>query len=168
MHIADLLEPLGRGMMRSVRGSRDVVDEPRFAGSDLLELLDVLDRLVGHRRLQVPARIALEGVDGRRVAEQVRLPLAGVATDEAVEIVEAHSAWPLIERSRLARLIKGRVVVLAEPCRCVAILFQDCSDSALLDWYDGIVTWEAGCYFADHPKAYRVMVASRDNGCPRG
>ena len=115
MHVADLLGPLRRGMMRRMGGARHVIDEPRLAGSDLLVLLDVLDGLIRHRRLQVPAGIALEGVDGRRVAEQVRLPLAGVAADEAIEILKAHSVRPLIERPGLARLERGRVVVLAEP-----------------------------------------------------
>ncbi len=104
MHVADLLDPLRRRMMRRVRGARHVIDEPGLAGSDLLELLDVVDRIVGHRRLQVPVRIALEGVDGGRVAIQVRLPLAGVAADKAVEIIEAHAVRPLIERPGLARL----------------------------------------------------------------
>src|SRR4029450_12874779 len=85
-------------------GAGHVIDEPRLAGSDLLELLDVLDGLIRHRRLQIPAGIALEGVDGRRVAEQVRLPLAGVATDEAIEVIESHAVRPLIERPGLARL----------------------------------------------------------------
>jgi hypothetical protein len=31
----------------------------------------------------------------RRVAEQVRLPLVGVAADEAVEVLEAHAGRPL-------------------------------------------------------------------------
>ena len=119
--------------MRRMGGARHVIDEPRLAGRDLLELLDVLDGLVGHRRLQVPAGIALEGIDGRRIAEQVRLPLAGVAADKAVEIIEAHTVGPLIERPGLARLERGRVVVLAEPRGCVSVLLQDCTDGALVN-----------------------------------
>ena len=44
--IADLLDPLRRRMMRRVSAARDVVDEERLAGRDLLELLHV----VGWRR----------------------------------------------------------------------------------------------------------------------
>ena len=133
VHVADLLDPLRRRMMRRMGGARHVIDEPRLAGRDLLELLDVLDGLVGHRRLQVPAGIALEGIDGCRVAEQIRLPLAGVATDKAVEIIEAHSVRPLIERPGLARLVRGRVVVLAEPRSGVPVLLQDCTNGAFLN-----------------------------------
>ncbi len=107
VHVADLLDPLRRRVMWRVGGARYVIDEERLLGRDLLELLHVLDRLVGHRRLQVPARIVQEGVDGRGIAEQVRLPLAGVAADKAVEIFEAHAVRPLIERPGLARLVKG-------------------------------------------------------------
>ena len=150
-----------------MRGARHVIDKERFVGRDLLELLDVLDGVIGHRRLQVPAGIALEGVDGRRVAEQVRLPLAGVAADEAVKIIEAHSVRPLIERPGLARLIRGRVVVLAEPRGGVPVFLQDRANGAFLDRDDRIVTREARRYFADHPEADRVMVAARDQCRPR-
>src|SRR6266852_8026818 len=101
-------------MMRRMGGARHVVDKERFVGRNLLELLYVLDGLVGHGRLQVPAGIALEGIDGRRVAKQVRLPLAGVATDKTVKILESHAVGPLIERPSLARLERGCVVVLPE------------------------------------------------------
>ena len=115
VHVADLLDPLGRGMVRRMGGARYVVDEPRLARRDLLELLHVLDRLVRHRRLEVPAGIVQEGIDSGGIAEQVWLPLARITSYETVEVVEAHSIRPLIERSGLARLVKGRVVVFAEP-----------------------------------------------------
>ena len=47
------------------------------------------------------------GIDRRGVAEQVRLPLAGVAADEAVEVLEAHADRPLVERPGLAGLEAG-------------------------------------------------------------
>ena len=133
-------------------GAWHVIDEPRLAGSDLLELFHVLDGLVGHRRLQIPAGIALEGVDGGRIAEQVRLPLAGIATDEAVKIIEPHSIRPLIERPGLARLIRGRVVVLAEPRGCVAVVPQDCANGAFLDRDDRVVTRETVAISPTTPK----------------
>ena len=67
-------------------------------------------------------------VDRRGVAEQVRLPLARVAADEAVEVFEAHAGRPLVERAGLARRPGRRVVVLAEPGRAVAVLQQDAAD----------------------------------------
>ena len=166
MHVADLLDPFRRRMMRRVGAARHVIDEERLVGRDLLELLHVLDRLVGHGRGQVPAGIALEGIDGRRVAEQVRLPLAGVAADEAVEILEAHPDRPLIERPGLARLVEGRVVVLAEPRGRVAVLLQDRADGAVLLPDDRVVAREPRGNFAHDPKAGHVMVASGDQAPP--
>ena len=161
VHVADLLDPLRRRMMRRVRAARDVIDEERLVRRDGLELLHVLDGLVGHGRGQVPAGIALEGVDRRRIAEQVRLPLAGVAADEAIEVLEAHAVRPLIERPGLGRLIEGRVVVLAEPRGRVPVLLQDRADGAVLLPDDRVVTWETRRGFAHHPEA------GRRDGCVR-
>ena len=149
-------------MMRRVRAARHVVDEERLVGRDLLELLHVLDRLVGHGRGEVPARLALEGIDRRRVAVQVRLPLARVAADEAVEVLEAHPVRPLIERPGLGRLIEGRVVVLAEPRGRVAVVLEDRADGAVLLPDDRVVAREPGRDFAHHAEAGDVMVASGD------
>ena len=72
---------------------------------------------------QVPgARLAEERIDLRGVAEQVWLPLVGVAADEPVEVLEAHADWPLVERAELAGRERGRVVILAEPRRRVAVV----------------------------------------------
>ncbi|MCY1237613.1 hypothetical protein D9M72_503170 [compost metagenome] len=102
VHVADLLDPFRRGVVRRMGAAGHVVDEERLVRRDLLQLLHVLYGIVGHCRGQVPLGLAFERVDGRGVAKQVRLPLAGVAADEAVEILEAHSARPLIERACLA------------------------------------------------------------------
>ena len=98
---------------------------------------------------------------------QVRLPLAGVAADKAVEIFEAHAVRPLIERPGLARLVRRRVVVLAEPRGGVAVRLQDRADGAFVDRDDRIVTRITRRNLADHPGAHRVMVASRDDRRPR-
>jgi hypothetical protein len=49
------------------------------------------------------------------VTEQVRLPLAGVAAAESVEILEPHADRPLVEGPSLARRKGRRIMVLAEP-----------------------------------------------------
>ncbi len=90
----------------------------------------VVDGVVGHRGDQVPRSrfLAQKRIDLRRVAEQVRLPLIGVAADEAVEVLEAHAGRPLVERPDLAGREGWRVVVLAEPRRGVAVVEQDSAD----------------------------------------
>ena len=83
--------------------------------------------------------IAHVGIDRRGVAEQVRLPLAGVTADEAIEVLEAHAGRPLIERAGLARLPVRRVVVLAEPGRAVAVVQQDPADRRVVLADDAVV-----------------------------
>ncbi len=167
VQVADLLDPLRRRMMRRVGAARYVIDEERLTRSDLLELLHVLDRLVGHGRGQIPAGIALVGVDGRRIAEQVRLPLAGVAADETVEIIEAHPDGPLIEGPGLAGLVKGRVMVFAEPRGRIPVLLQDRADRAGILPDDRIVPRKPRGRFAHDAIADRMVVASRDQRRPR-
>ena len=102
------------------------------------------------------------GIDWRGVAEQVRLPLAGVAADEAVEILEAHADGPLVERPDLAGLKGRRVVVLAEPRGGVAVVQEDAADGGLVFRDDAVVAGKTGGLFGDHAEAGRVMVAAGD------
>src|SRR5262249_59944943 len=99
-----------------------------------------------HRRDEVPRarRLALERIDLGRVAEEVRLPLVGVAADEAVEVLEPHARGPLVERTDLARGERGRVVILAEPRRGVPVAEPDPSDRRLVLPDDAGVAGEAG------------------------
>ena len=148
--------------MRRMRAAGHVINEERFVGRDLLELFHVLDCIVGHRRGQIPTGLPLKRIDGRRVAEQVRLPLAGVAADEPVEILEAHADRPLIERPGLARLIEGRVVILAEPRGRVPVLLENLTDRSAIPLDDRVVTRESRRRFAHDAKAGHVMVAAGD------
>ncbi len=124
--------------------------------------VQVVDGVVGHAGNQVPARLALEGIDLRGVAEQVRLPLVGVAADEPVEILKAHADGPLIERPDLAGRKSRRVVVLAEPRGGVAVVQQDAADGGLVLGDDAVVARKAGGLLGDHAEAGRVMVAAGD------
>jgi len=100
---------------------------------DLVHARHVVDCVVRHRGDQVPGtrRLAFERIDLRRVAEEVRLPLVGIAAIEAIKIFEAHAVRPPVEGAALARLEGRRVVVLAEPGRTVAVVAQDPSMVAL-------------------------------------
>ena len=102
------------------------------------------------------------GIDLRRVAEEVRLPLVGVAADEAVEVLEAHAGRPLVEGPDLARGEGRRVVVLAEPRRRVAVVEQHAADGGLVLADDAVVAGEAGRLLGDHAEAGRVVVAPGD------
>src|SRR5204862_3280741 len=101
-------------------------------------------------------------IDGRRVAEKVRLPLAGVAADKPIEIIEAHADRPLVERPSLARLIEWRVVVLTEPRGRVAVLLQNLTNRSAIPLNDRVVTRESRRRFAHDAKSGHVMVAARN------
>ncbi len=101
--------------MRRVRSARRVFKEERLAGHRLVDAIQVIDSVVGHSSNQIPFRLAREWINLGGVAEQVRLPLVRITTDEAVEILETHAGRPLIERPDLAGRERRRVVILAEP-----------------------------------------------------
>ena len=164
MHRADLVYPLLRRVVRGVDTAGHVIDEEGLVGGEFLELLHVLDGFVGHRRGEVPGGIAHERIDRRRVAEEVRLPLAGVAADESVKILETHAVRPLPERPGLA--VRQRTACYG-PCRTRmwnTVVLEDGADGALLDRNDRVVAGIPGRDFSDHAEAHRMMVASGDEG----
>ena len=163
VHRVDLVHPLLGRVVRRVRGAGHVLDEDRLARVGLVHPVHPVDGVVGHRGDQVPGPgFAVEGIDLRGVAEQVRLPLVGVAADEAVEVLEAHAGRPLVERPDLAGREGRRVVVLAEPRRGVAVVEQDAADGGLVLADDAVVAGEAGRLLGDHAEADRVVVAPGD------
>ena len=158
----ELLDPFLGRVVRRVRRAGRVVDEERLVRGDGVQAMHVVDRLVGHRGDEVPARVAFVGGDQRRVLREVRLPLVRVAAEEAVEVLEAHADRPLVERPGLGVHPARDVVVLAEPGGAVAVVSQNCADrrGVLLD--DRVVAREAGCSFGDDAEMDRVMVAAGD------
>ena len=162
MHVVDLLDPLRRRVVRRMDGAGHVVDEEWLVLIDRGDAVHIFDRIVGHRRDQVPARVVVVRVDRRGVAEEIRLPLVGVAADEAVKVVEAHARRPLVERPGLARLELRGVVVLAEPGRPVAVVLEDFSDRRLVPGHDAVVAGIARRLLGDDPEAHRMMVAAGD------
>ena len=159
MHFTDLLDPFRRRMMRRVGAAGNVVAEERLIRGNLVELIHPFDGIVRHGSGQVPARLAHVGINRRGVTEEVRLPLAGVAADEPVEILEAHADGPLVEWTDLARSEGRRVVVLAEPRGGVAVFLENLADGRYILRDDAVVAREPRGLFRDHAKARRVMIA---------
>ncbi len=162
VHVADLLHPFLGRVMRRVRGAGRVLDEERLVGHRLVDAIEVVDGVVGHAGDQVPARLALEGIDLGGVAEQVRLPLVRIAAHEAVEILEAHAGRPLVKRPDLAGGKRRRVVILAEPRGGVAVIEQNPPDGGLVLGDDAVVAGETRGLLGDHAETGRVMVAPGD------
>ena len=72
VHRVDLVHPFLRRMVRRVSRPRHVMQKERLVRLDLVDAVEVLNRVVRHAGDQVPAWFAFEGVDLRGVAEQVR------------------------------------------------------------------------------------------------
>ena len=83
-------------------GTGRIVEKEGLVGIQRVDGLHVVDRVIRHGRDQVEVGIVIKWVDIGGVADQVsRLPLAGVAAHEPVEIVEAHADRPLVVRPDL-------------------------------------------------------------------
>src|SRR5262245_24167375 len=83
--------------------------------------------------------------------------LIGVTTDEAIEIVKAHTCRPLVEGPGLAGLEFRSVVVLAEPGRPVAVILEDLSDRRLVPSHDAVVARIACRLLGHDAEAHRMM-----------
>ena len=81
-----------------------------LGGHGLVDAVQIVDGVVGHAGDQVPVRLALERIDLGGVAEQVRLPLVGIAADEAVEVLEAHARSAICRTGRPELAAKAGVL----------------------------------------------------------
>jgi hypothetical protein len=95
------VRPLFRHVVRRVRGAEAQVQVERLGRVDLLDVGNELHRLVA----QVLAEVVTLLGRARRihlvvVVHQIRIPLAGVTAQEAVEALEAAPERPPVERAR--------------------------------------------------------------------
>src|SRR5512140_738147 len=121
-----LVRPLLGHMMRRMGRARREVDEERLVGRECFLLSDPGDRLVGHVLHEM---VALFGrslqLHRRRPLIKRRVPLVGLAAEEAIEVLEsAATRGPLIERSDRARLPHRHLMALAELRSGIAIELQ--------------------------------------------
>jgi hypothetical protein len=106
-------------MMRRMGRAGREIDEERLIGRERFLLSDPGDRLIGHVFHQVVAffRRPLQ-LDGSGAFIESRVPLVGLAAEEAIEVLESAAArGPLIERSDRARLPHRHFMALSE-LRC--------------------------------------------------
>src|SRR5208282_2911535 len=94
----------------------------------------------------------------RVILEQVRLPLVGLTTHEAIEVLEAHARRPLIEGAGNAVLEARRVVIFAEPRRRIAVLGEDPADGCVLRTDDRVIARVTRRQLRDHAEADLMMV----------
>ncbi len=129
-----LVGPLLGHVVRRVRRAEAEVQVEGLVGVDLPGVGDELDRLVDEVRGEVVALL------GRRrrldlvvVVDEVGIPLARVAAEEAVEALEAARQRPAVVGSGRGLLVARRQVPLADHVGVVAVLEQHLREHAVLE-----------------------------------
>ena len=123
-----------------VGGAGREVHEERLVGHQRLLLAHPGDRAVGEI---LGERVALLGrlrrLDRRGALVQPGVVLVGLAADEAVEVLEARSGGPLVERAGGRDLPDRHLVTLAELGGRIAVELQGFGDRRLLLGPDAVV-----------------------------
>ena len=119
------VRPLLPDVVWGVEAPAGPVHEEGLVGLEGLVPVQPGDGVVGQVFAQV---IALLGRAGRqhprRVAHQVGLVLGGLASQEAVEVLEADLGRPVVKWSGRRGLDRGRVVPFPEGCRGIPIVLE--------------------------------------------
>ena len=97
------------------------------------------------------------------VVDQVGIPLAGVAAEEAVEALEAAAQRPAVVGPGRGLLVARRQVPLADHVGVVAVLEQHLGEHAVLERHDAVVAGVAGGELGDAGHAVAVVVAPGDD-----
>ena len=118
-----LVGPLLADLVRPVRRAGRPVHEERLVGREGAVLAQPVDAALRQVLAQV-VLLVVRRLDGVGVLDQPRLPLRGLAGEEAVEVVEAVAGRPAVERAHRRGLVGRRVVPLAERRRLVAVVAQ--------------------------------------------
>ena len=124
-------------------------------------------RLVRHVLGQV-VLLVVGRLDGVRVLDEARLPLRGLAGEEAVEVVEAVAGGPVGERAHRGRLVGGRVVPLAEGGGLVAVVAQDLGHGGGRHRHDAGVAVPVHRALGDGAGADALVVAPGEQRGARG
>ena len=159
-----LVGPLLGHVVRRVRGPEAEVQVEGLVGVDLPRVGDELDRLVDEVGGEVVALLRRRRrLDLVVVVDEVGIPLAGVAAEEAVEALEAARQRPAVVGPRRRLLVARRQVPLADHVGVVAVLEQHLGEHAVLERHDAVVAGVAGGELGDAGHAVAVVVAPGDD-----
>ena len=152
-------------MMRRVAASGREVHEERLVGILRSNPMDPLDGLVRHGVGEVVGILVvvepLRGPDHLLVLDQARVPLARVAGEEAVEVVEPPTVRPAIERTCRALLPVGRQMPLPVRGGAVAVVAQDARQRRAVPRQGRRVAGEPAGELTDRAEPDGVVVATR-------
>ena len=163
-----LVRPLLGHVVRRVTGAGGVVQEEGLVGRVDVRVLDELDRLVGQIDAQMVAVLRqCRLLDLVVVVGQFRIPLVGLATQEAVVALEAATERPAVVGAGGGRVLGRRQVPLADAEGVVAVLQQHLADHRPVEGQDAVVARVAGGGLGDRRQAERVVVAPGQDAAPR-
>jgi hypothetical protein len=147
---------------------RHIVDKERIVGCGCIQIPHMFNRLIGQVGCQIVTRIIYKRKDLRVIAEKVWRPLIGLTAHESIEILEAHTRGPLVERSGNTVLKVWCIVVLAKPGSGITIVLKNGTDAGIVQSDDRIITRITGGQFANHPTANRMMISTGYQSSPGG
>ena len=156
-----------RRVVRRVVGTRAEPQVPGLLRRRGLAVRDVGDRLVGQVLREVVALLReVRLVDVVVVLGERRVPVVGLAADEAVVAVEPAGERPVAAGGAHRPLVERHVVVLADPVGVVAVLAEHLADGRVLHRDVTGVAREALGPLGDLGEAVLVVVASGEQARP--
>ena len=159
--------PLLRHVVRGVRRAGAEVQVERLVGIDLFGVGDELDRLVGEVLGQVVALLgAPRRLDLVVVVDELGVPLARVAAEEAVVALEPAPQRPAVIRPGGGLLARRDQVPLADHVGVVAVRQQHLRQEAVLERDQAVVARVAGRHLGDARHPVAVVVAAGDHARP--
>ena len=125
------------------------------------------DAALGHVLAEVVI-LVVGRLNGGGVLHQAGLPLGGFTGEEAVEVIEAVTRRPAIERPHGGGLIGWGVVPLAEGRRLVAVVMQHFGHGGRGFRNHTRVAIPVDGPFGDRAVAHSLVIASGEQGRPGG
>ena len=166
-----LVGPGLRHVVGGVAAAGGEVDEERLVRVLRPDAVQPLDRLAGHRVREVVGVLLVVVLrlrsDDLLVLRQARIPLAGPAAEEAVEVVEPPAGRPPVERPGRALLPVGRQVPLAERRGAVPVVPQDPRQRRAIARKGGRIPGEPARELTDRADADGVAVPPGQQRRPR-
>ena len=158
-----LVGPFGEDVVRPMGCARCPVHQEGLVWRVGLVFVQPGDGVVGQVGGQVILGI-VRRLDRVGVLNEPRLPLRSFTGKEAIEILEAVSRGPTVERTHGSCLSGGRVVPLAEGCGAVAIVLQHFRNGGRGLGDDANISVPIHRTFGDGARADAVLVAPRQQG----
>ncbi len=147
--------------MRRMRCAVGHVGKEGLVGRHHVEALHPRNHLVGDVLGEVIALFGrLRRLDRCRTVEQGRRPLVGLATNKAVELLEALAGRPAVEWTRHADFPRRCLVGLANTPGAVAVEPQHLGDGGYRVGSYAVVARSTGSHFSHRADSGRVMVAA--------